>query len=133
MVIGISADGDWYQVKVTGLQKEAWIAVEFITIDTPQPTGTVKIATSFTPSSLPTDTSTGTPPQVIMTVINDSPSPTLAGLATIQTPTSTSNLPPYPLVSPTPSATGTVPSFTPTLNPIVSPTESPTGVPPPPP
>jgi hypothetical protein len=74
MVIGIASDGNWYLVKATGLQQDAWVAVAFVGLGPLSPAKTAtesvsvistsvtgsKIASTFT--ATPTNTATATAP-----------------------------------------------------------------------
>ena len=114
-IIGVSADGDWYQVILADGQT-AWVRERFI-----EAAGNILgVPVALAPTNTPTDTPTLTPTLT----------PTATATATVtpsQTPSPTPTITPSRTLSPTrttPPSLTPVPSETPTLPPTATPTRT---------
>jgi uncharacterized protein YgiM (DUF1202 family) len=125
MVIGISSDGNWYLVRATGLQKDAWVAVEFVGLGTLPPAKTATESGSATSSTATsseiTPVLTGTPTST-PTATSPSSSTATRKPRSANTPTASTSTPTPSAVTPS-TATPTTEPATPT--PTV-PTDTPT-------
>ncbi len=71
IVVGVSQDGDWYQVVIGGIVGTGWVSAETVRISGNLNIPVVVLPTAtYTPSATPTDTPTDTPAPT------DTPSPT---------------------------------------------------------
>jgi serine/threonine-protein kinase len=113
-IIGVSTDGDWYQVLLPDGQT-AWVRERFITA-----AGDILgVPVALAPTNTPTDTPTPTP--TLTPTVTPSPTPTL-------TPTVTPSATLTATITPSPTLTSTAtasPTGTPTPLPTVTPTRTP--------
>jgi hypothetical protein len=134
-VVGKSADGAWWQVRLGGTSDGlGWVAAQYVTLV--GDAGSVPVATPGTPAVTATSAATPTATARVLTVtvtpsapLTVAHTPTPTATAKILTPTASAQ-PPLGTLSPTavpaPSATATP---TPTPVPILTPTPSPTATP----